>query len=187
MSEAHLHAAVIRSSNSNELALDKTQGQPSEVIAEILWHVYDGRAVLPPIKDGCTWTLGHVCSRWRQILWNSPSLWTDITVGLEISHYQAGYGFEVWEKNICETLNHILPNTNNTLSLTVLSGNIRYVSDIILSPAGRFWKLVLSDVSQQFIVVVDTSRMIVYELGGVPFNIFLRRRRPIGRSRVHLL
>lgn len=88
-----------------------------------------------------------VCSRW-----NSPALWTNITLGRGKPFHQASHRYGIWGKTICKIPNSILSNTKSILSLTVLSGNICHLPDTVLSYAGRFWNLALYDASLKFIM-----------------------------------
>ncbi|KAF9457129.1 hypothetical protein BDZ94DRAFT_266848 [Collybia nuda] len=60
---------------------DRTQDIPPEIMAEIFALVVaNGQVLILNRDDGYPWTLGHVCSRWRQILWDTPSIWNKIRV-----------------------------------------------------------------------------------------------------------
>lgn len=47
---------------------------PNEILAEIFTHCVDEVSIqLDPCQ--LIWTLANVCSRWRQIVFDTPSLW----------------------------------------------------------------------------------------------------------------
>ncbi|KAF9458859.1 hypothetical protein BDZ94DRAFT_65324 [Collybia nuda] len=54
---------------------------PAEMLHEIFFYCQDSNIVLPlSASSGHPWGLGHVCSRWREEIWNVSSLWRDIEV-----------------------------------------------------------------------------------------------------------
>lgn len=135
---------------SSDVLDDKTQDQPPEIMSEIFMIICGGNVVLPPQEDhGYPWILGHVCSRWRQILWNSPSIWSKITVGSvwrrpSDPHDPMSSTTSVLTR---ETLKYIFRRITSPISLNVL-GNFADVLDVVLAHVEQFSELSLDDISQ---------------------------------------
>ncbi|KAF9466741.1 hypothetical protein BDZ94DRAFT_1250649 [Collybia nuda] len=54
---------------------------PSEILGKIFIFSKTRKAVIvPPNLTSPPWTLGRVCSRWRQILWSTPELWSYLEI-----------------------------------------------------------------------------------------------------------
>lgn len=92
---------------------DRTLEQPPEVIAQIFKSTLSGIVMLPPFSDNYPWSLGHVCSRWRKILWSVPSFWSDIAIqGL----YTIQRGKLDYDESTREALTYIMSNIHIPLS-----------------------------------------------------------------------
>lgn len=87
---------------------------PPEVLTEIftLYGSLTPTVYVPPMRDLYPWRLGHVCSRWREILWNSPEIWSNI----EIRNPH-----RVHEIRVEEILNEIFSHTSGLVSLCIFS------------------------------------------------------------------
>lgn len=72
------------------------------------WDCFPGNSdvELPPGKSGYPWTLGHVCSHWRDSLWNTPSIWNRIVI-------QKAYN--------SAPMKHPIGNARNTVILETLN------------------------------------------------------------------
>jgi hypothetical protein len=134
---------------------DRTQAHPSEILTEIFKNVCGGHVMLPPPDSGYPWILGHVCSRWWQILWNSPVIWNKIMFGNDhIKHRPPvqPHSDGIYHHNYTtdKTFHYILLNVNTPISLTVSDAHahFRYISTIILTHIDRFTKPSLNYVPQ---------------------------------------
>jgi hypothetical protein len=96
---------------------------PQEVLAQVFTYAGGSRIVLPPRRNSWPWKLGHICSRWRKILWNTPELWgvIEITLRRRKTNLTAS-----WLRNMESTLDDILSRRNSPLSLALI---LRHQSD----------------------------------------------------------
>lgn len=106
---------------------------PPEVLYEIfLGCSNSGTGILvvdiPPESDFYPWRLGHVCSQWREIIWNSPTIWSNIRIRFDYA--------KVYPRP--NVLSDILSRTKSLITLATtgwLQADILY---IILTNSHRF-------------------------------------------------
>lgn len=94
---------------------------PAEILAKILTPIVladitglDDKYVIDlPFKGWrrSPWKLGHVCSRWRETLWNASEVWRFIRVTEPTSAAK--------DERCLAIFNHILAHTNGLMSLTI--------------------------------------------------------------------
>ncbi|KAF9462211.1 hypothetical protein BDZ94DRAFT_1261783 [Collybia nuda] len=110
---------------------------PPEVLAEIFTR-YSGKSVVfPPTYEPSTWTLGHVCSRWRRVLWNFPVIWSNLQLRAPIYNFWREQ--ETFSKESTrQSLDYILSRTNILLSLSSVHEEVAFISDIIILQNHRF-------------------------------------------------
>lgn len=80
---------------------------PNETLLVILSYCRIGIITLPLSMGGPgmpTWRLGHVCSRWKDAIWNVPSFWSYIITTAECGGIN--------DRNIREPLYDIMLKTN---------------------------------------------------------------------------
>lgn len=132
---------------------DRTQGLPPEIVAKILGNVSSTTVnLLPPQnRSEYPWVLGHICARWREILWSSVDIWHCIRIGHENPDVRQSYAPQVWKRTIRESLSYIISHTMMPISLEVPSEEMNHVSDIILAQPHRFTALQLFDASNEFL------------------------------------
>lgn len=137
---------------SRDMLHDKTRDFPSEIMTEIFTLTCGDEVLIPPLDHGYPRTLGYVCSRWRQILWNSPSIWSKIKVGDGYGHVSAP-AIHMQKYSAGDVLNYILSNISFFVSLTVSRGGwIMHVSTIILERFDRFVELSIDGLPQHMLI-----------------------------------
>jgi hypothetical protein len=128
---------------------------PAEILSQIFIMTQPPSprgVILPLLKDPYPWILGHVCARWRDILWCSPFIWNNIFV-LPLSQYGRGFRADIWSRLILKHMNHILAKTGvMSLSLNVQScqETVR-IWDTILRHNERFRTLSLRHVPVEWL------------------------------------
>lgn len=74
--------------------------------------------VLPPDRSQCPWVLGHICSRWRQILWGMQEIWANF----QIRGQWLGEPTSLCEKGLEKAINDVISRINpQDASLTIQS------------------------------------------------------------------
>jgi hypothetical protein len=76
--EQKLHTKVVRIDSI--LSMKKI---PPEIMGEIFLHIRDGAVVgLPALRKVYLnhWIFGHVCTCWRHIFWDLPSIWNNVEI-----------------------------------------------------------------------------------------------------------
>ncbi|KAF9467062.1 hypothetical protein BDZ94DRAFT_1318890 [Collybia nuda] len=132
---------------ANELSHDRTEEFPTEIITEIFIFVCGPGVLLPPPIHKYPWILGYVCSRWRQILWNTPAIWNKITIGYRGSKIPKvpveGYCGRYMEKyTVDDILSYILLSTTYPISLNVTNDEyVRKAPHIVYKNLDRFSEL----------------------------------------------
>jgi hypothetical protein len=118
---------------------------PSEIITEIFLHLKPHKIYLPPGNSQYPWILGHVCARWRHILWDSPSVWGSIDIQkYEEEGRPPRIGNMIsWDRRICEPLGYLLSQTSMTLSLAASHREVPVILDLIMAHNHRFTSLKL--------------------------------------------
>lgn len=122
---------------------------PPEVLTEIFIYLSPGKMVLPPTKTSHPWTLTHVCTHWRNIVWTSPA----ISGSIQIEHFSRFRDYskrmDGWNSIVHATFHHVLSVTRSPLRLDASSDRTcaAAVFDLVLSHSHRFQSLTL-DLSQ---------------------------------------
>lgn len=143
--------SALKSWVSRDTLTDKTQDFPSEILTEIFTLVCGGEVRIPPVDHKYPWSLGYVCSRWRQILWSSPSIWNKITT-IPALHYSPFEGI-IRKNSTADVLRYILSNISTPVSLTVSRGKyLPDVSTIILENFDRFVELSMDGIPQDMLI-----------------------------------
>lgn len=128
-----------RSINTIDMSISPIQLLPPKILTQIFinYNLPSKPVVyLPPRRDlQYPWTLGHVCSQWRETLWNSPNIWGTIYM-VPCRH----------ETVVWDILNVILSHTNGLISLSIsrYSYSLLRVGNLIRSFSHRFRGLILS-------------------------------------------
>lgn len=52
---------------------------PNDILREVFYHVFD-------VKPSCGWGLAAVCTSWRRLVLNMPTLWSKVRVPLFALH-----------------------------------------------------------------------------------------------------
>lgn len=125
-------------------AISSVKKLPPETFTEIFMYFNTGYVKLPPKKAEYSypWILGHICSRWRQILWSSPSLWDTIEIH-HLNEIDLTYLTAVWDNIIRQSLNYVLSNTTTPIDLTVSNDRAARISDILITHNHRFRELTI--------------------------------------------
>lgn len=140
---------------------DRSLEQPPEILATIFKNIWNGSVLLPPSSHAYPWSLGHVCSRWRKVLWSLPSFWSNIDIQpFTHLHEKLDATRSIIRKNsVRQALIYIISNTSTSLSLCICDRDADYISsvsddisDIIFSNASRFNNLSLGYVNQKTFV-----------------------------------
>jgi hypothetical protein len=106
---------------------------PPEILREVFAQCCVAKGVyIPPNLRDCPWTLGHVCSLWRQVLWKTSKVWSNIFMGITITSRSKEIAFE--------TLKHII-TTSNALLSTSFTTRSPAIADIVLRFLGHFRRL----------------------------------------------
>ncbi|KAF9462203.1 hypothetical protein BDZ94DRAFT_1298689 [Collybia nuda] len=123
----------------------------SEVLTKIFVDCNDPPVVhLPPGPNFYPWALGHVCSRWRKTLWNSPEVWRNIEIRGDLSRHDTYNG---------DVLNEILTHINGSVFLSVRYYDTSGVSDVVLSFIHRFKSIELYFISPESLsTLLEMSR-----------------------------
>ncbi|KAF9457612.1 hypothetical protein BDZ94DRAFT_1272691 [Collybia nuda] len=140
---------VLPSRLVNHSLADKTQVIPPEIITEIFLLVCNERVFIPIPLHGYPWTLGHICSRWRQILWNSPSIWNTLTIGYRYPSVPINPAPRLFISNILED---ILSKISGVISLFVLDGYIGRVTSTVFENMDRFHELSVHGISPEMLL-----------------------------------
>jgi hypothetical protein len=109
------------------------QKLPPEILREVFAQCCVVKGVYIPtnLRD-CPWTLGHVCSRWRQVLWKTSKVWSKNFMGITTTSRTKETAFE--------TLEHII-TTSNALLSTSFTTHSPIIADIVLRFLGHFRRL----------------------------------------------
>lgn len=133
--------------------VDRTLQQPAEIITAVFDNVLSGVVSLPPGVNDYQWLLGHVCSRWRKILWNSTSFWIDVRVFRSAG--LLGDNITIWRmKRIYESLEYIVSHTHSPLSLSIHNDDFDSLADVVFPNFHRFRNLSLGRISQNAVVSI---------------------------------
>lgn len=90
---------------------------PTEILCEIFLACVDSQKVFLPLeRNSYPWKLGHVCSRWRKVLWETPGIWDRINI--------SGASYTSTQR-ILEPLHGILSRNTALIKLSVT----KYPSD----------------------------------------------------------
>jgi hypothetical protein len=119
---------------------------PPEVLTEIFIHLFPDKMVLPPTKKSHPWTLTHVCTHWRNIVWTSPA--TSGVIRIEDPNCIGGYDEQMefihrWSPIVHATFYHVLSVTRSLLSLHAPRNGAAAIFDLVLSHSYRFQSLAL--------------------------------------------
>ncbi|RDB21579.1 hypothetical protein Hypma_011248 [Hypsizygus marmoreus] len=76
----HVHAEKV-----TDIAVAPHRTLPPELLAKMFIHCMEDELggpilLLPQSAGSLPWTLGHICSRWRQIVLQEPTLWNNISI-----------------------------------------------------------------------------------------------------------
>lgn len=121
---------------------------PPEILTEIFIYLSPEMIELPPEKNSCPWILAHVCAPWRDIVWTSHTIWSDIGIDRFMRHgdHWKLLAARRWNKSARASFLHILSTTHALLSCSVSSDGTDGappVLDVILSHNHRFDNLTL--------------------------------------------
>ncbi|KAF9459620.1 hypothetical protein BDZ94DRAFT_1324674 [Collybia nuda] len=131
---------------------------PPEIVEKIFHFFNDsGVVVLLPFKSEnfSLWRLGHVCGRWRTILWDSPLIWGQLTVKLSRVGSETSYGaHEMFGYNLAATNDmfvYVLSKTKTIISLSAGGSECRSIFQTIISHSKRFKRLHLYGLQENMI------------------------------------
>jgi hypothetical protein len=118
-------------------AISSLKKIPPEILNEIFIHLSPMTVLLPPMKNSFPWILMHVCAHWKNIVWTSPRIWSNIQIAL-LNHLSKSHD------STCAAFLHILSTTRFLLSFHAIIDMVTApVLDLVLSHSRRFRKLAL--------------------------------------------
>lgn len=175
-------------------AISPMKRVPSEIIAEIFIQCGEN-VLLPRTSNSYPWVLGHVCRRWRQILWRSSLIWRSIHIRpLPRIMFDRIISFQ-------ESLEYTISQTDALLSLSADEDTGLWIRVIVIAHHHRFRHLELCgiDTDDFFSFVrhspasfsnLETLFVILYprpaHLAPFPFQIARNLRKLCCRSTISL-
>ncbi|KAF9461457.1 hypothetical protein BDZ94DRAFT_1310604 [Collybia nuda] len=134
-------------------AISDVKKLPSEILEKVFYLLHgSGAVLLPPSKSRhfSPWSLGHICSRWRSILWASPLIWGQITIQV-----YNGLGINLHSNyHTRDVVKHVLLKTTMTISLIFGELETQAIFDIILVNSRRFRSLTLHSLHTDMFAVL---------------------------------
>jgi hypothetical protein len=125
------HRVILRS------AISPVKKLPAEILGEVFKRCCGNKSIMvPPQINTPPWTLAHVCSRWRQVLWGTSEIWKCI----QVQKIRPRFALPD-NRAIPTVVDHIISRTKAHVALKLPNGLNGPIVDIILRSPERFTKL----------------------------------------------
>jgi hypothetical protein len=149
--EQHLRTDALRI-NSLRAAISIVKRVPQEILTGIFLYLTTGAVVFPPGIIEYPWTLGHVCARWRNVLWDSHSIWSGIMIEQHRNQYALAESRLSRNNRISESLKYLLSNTHMAFSYSAGDREVSLTWPTIGAYTHRLTNLILTETTEEILV-----------------------------------